>query len=183
MTRRLIRSKRRQGAQAGISIVEVLVAGAVMVIGFMGTMALILTAIASSNRNKLDSTGAMLGQAVLEQLSSTLVGPGATNINDCIGPHTINTGGAAFPGLGARMSGANIDFSEAAPPDGYHMDFRVCGADNSTATYDVRWNIRTVSGGTALVTVGVKMRGATGNLKYFALPVTVRTYVENEFVP
>jgi len=59
------------------------------------------------------------------------------------------------------------------------MNYAVCNVGSQT-TYDVRWNVQSVTANTYLITVGVKMKGSTNKgSKFFALPVTLRTYVSN----
>ncbi len=176
--RAISKGNRGKDAQAGISMIELLIAGAVMVVGFMAVMLLVLTAIASNNRNRLDSTATMLGQSVIEDINATLISAtGSKAVTDCAGTsHTIN----AAPDEGAALSGADIDFSQTSPPANYHMNFAVCGVGGTMTTYDVRWHIKTLTTQSFLVTVGVKMKGAGTNLRYFALPVTLRTYVASK---
>lgn len=172
---KFVRRKTQKNAEAGLTMLELMVAGVVVIVGFMAALGLVLTAIASNNRNRMDSTGTMLAQAVVENVSSVLVGSGSYNLTDCAGnTWTINTalGGAA-------LSGTQIDFTQSAVPANYYMNYVVCNA-NSQSTYDVRWNIQNVTTNTYLITVGVKMKGSTinGN-KFFAFPVNLRTYVAN----
>lgn len=163
----------RRARQQGISMIELLVAGLVMTVGFLGLMVLITTAIATNNRNRLDSTGTMLAQAAMEQIKSTIVGSGTSTLSDCAGnTWTINT----VVG-GATLSGGTIDYSVAQVTN-YSMNYVVCNGTQQT-TYDVRWAIQTV-GASYLVTVGSKMKNQGSNLKYFALPVTLRAYLGNE---
>jgi len=159
-------------------MLEVLFGAIVMAIGFMGLIGLVTAAIASNNRNKLDSTGTMLTQAVVEQINSTIVGTGTATITDCNGT-TFNIATAVG---GAALTGANIDFSEASPPTNYHMDFAVCPVAQANH-YDVRWNVQQMvnvaqpSGNVYLITVGARLRGSgAGGNKFFAFPVTLRTY-------
>ena len=187
-------SKGARSSQAGFSLIEVLFAGGILVIGFMGLMALMLTAIATNNRNKMDSSGTMLAATVLEQIHSTLIGSGNTSISDCNGvPWPISTDSDAPPGAGALLSGANVDYTEATPPSGYHMNFAVGGGGSGLcsgpmkATYDVRWNIQALPGpaNTYLVTVSAKALGASvgsggataAGGQLFALPVTLRSFM------
>jgi Tfp pilus assembly protein PilV len=165
--------KFRRNPEAGMTMLEVLIAGVVMTIGFMGLIGLVVTAIASNNRNKLDSTGTMLTQAVIEQVNSTIVGIGTATLSDCAG----NTWNIATAVGGANLTGANIDFTQSSVPSNYSMNFVVCNVGQNSQ-YDVRWNIQQISSETYLVTVGARLlkSGAGGN-KYFALPVTLRTYV------
>jgi len=148
----------------------------VMTIGFMGLIGLVATAIASNNRNKLDSTATMLTQAVVEQVNSTIVGTGTASLSDCTGT-SWNIATAAG---GAALSGANIDFTQTSVPADYSMTFAVCPVAQQTK-YDVRWNIQRITSETYLVTVGARMLGTgRGGTKYFALPVTLRTYVTQQ---
>lgn len=165
----------RNNGEAGISLIELMVAAFVIVVGFTGALALVLTAIASNNRNRMDSTATMLAQAVVENISSVIVGSGADSLTDCAGNNwTINTAIG-----GATLSGSQIDFTQSSPPSNYYMNYVVCNVGSQT-TYDVRWNVQTVSSNTYMITVGVKQRNSntTAN-RFFALPVSLRSYVAN----
>lgn len=173
-----VRRKKRKSNEDGMTMIEVLIASIVMVVGFMATLVLVLTAIASNNRNRMDSTSTLIAQAVVENISSVLVGSGVDNITDCAGNSlTINTAVG-----GATVSGSQIDFSQSVgsiSPSDHQMYYAVCNV-NAQATYDVRWNIAAVSSNTYKVTVGVKLRGqGNGATKFFALPVNLQTYVSN----
>lgn len=173
--RKFVRYRSRKNSEAGITMLELMIAAAVVLVGFLGTLGLVLTAIASNNRNRMDSTGTMLAQAVVENISSVIVGSGTDTLTDCAGnTWTINTAVG-----GATVSGSQIDFTQSGPPSNYYMNYVVCNVGNQ-ATYDVRWNVQTVTANTYIVTVGVKKKGSTnsGN-KYFAFPVNLRTYVAN----
>lgn len=187
--KRLVRKTTRRNPEAGITLIEVLVAGVVLVVGFMALFGLLITAIASNNRNKLDSTGTMLAQAVVENISSVLVSPGINSLTaDCTGNKCLykmtdcngtiwNIDGAVG---GVALSGSQIDFSQATPPENYYMDYVVCNADVQTK-YDVRWNVQAVRGTTYLITVGVKKKNQTQDGgRDFALPVTLRMLVADQ---
>jgi type IV pilus assembly protein PilV len=175
----------RRTRQAGLSMVELLVAMMVLAVGMMGSMILVRTAIVNNNRNKMDTTATALAQMVLEQINSRPVTT-VTNItiNDCAGvARTINPNGAASPGAGATLltsgfNSGNIDFSQdiTAVPVGYGMQYVTCGPANQQVTYDVRWNITNMTGFTRLVTVSARKQIATntGALPFFAVPVTLR---------
>jgi Tfp pilus assembly protein PilV len=165
--------KHRRNPQAGLTMLEVLFAAVVLTIGFMGLIGLVATAIASNNRNKLDSTGTMLTQAVVEQINSTIVGSGTATLSDCAG-NTWNIGTAIG---GAALSGANMDFTQSLVPTSYKMNYVVCNGSQQTK-YDVRWRVQQISSDNYLVTVGARMMGSgNGGNRYFALPVTLRTFV------
>ena len=174
--------------QAGMSLIELMIAMTVLVVGMLALITLVTTAISSNNRNKLDTTGTMLAQTVLEGIAAQPATAGATfNLWDCnpagSTKFTIATAGAASPGAGANViaSTGNIDFntqSYAAVTANYKMLYVTCGVSGAQATYDVRWNVRTLTTFTKLVTVsalqlGVSTTGA--NLPFFSPPITLRT--------
>jgi hypothetical protein len=170
--RKFCSRKKRRNPEAGLTMLEVLFGAVVMAIGFIGLIGLVTAAIASNNRNKLDSTSTMLTQAVVEQINSTIVGTGTASITDCNNT-TFNIASAVG---GAALSGANIDFSQTTVPTGYSMNFAVCPVAQANH-YDVRWNVQQVSSDVYLITVGARFQGqGAGGTKYFALPVNLRTY-------
>jgi prepilin-type N-terminal cleavage/methylation domain-containing protein len=180
-------------AQAGFSLIELMIAMIVLVVGMMAIMVMISTAISSNNRNKLDTTATALSQMVAETVASQSIVIGTPiTVRDCNpaaagGPQiwTIATVGAADPGNGANLdANGNIDFTQtyAAVPANYKMRFVTCGSGGRQATYEVRWNVRTISAFSKMVTVSARLSrtapggGAPGDqLQYFAPPVTLRT--------
>src|SRR2546426_11452185 len=110
-----IRKKTRINSQAGISMIELMMASTIMVIGSLGMIGLIVGSIATNNRNKLDSTQTMLAASVLEQINSTIIGVGSSNLIDCGGTNwDIDTA----PG-GASLSASTTDLVRAGRPPGY----------------------------------------------------------------
>src|SRR5216117_3303187 len=98
----------KTNSQSGITMVETLMAAFILVVGSLSMVGLIVKSIATNNRNKLDSTQMMLATSIAEQINSTIIGSGTSNLTDCGNvTHTIDTA----PG-GANLSGANINFTE-----------------------------------------------------------------------
>jgi Tfp pilus assembly protein PilV len=178
---RIIRRKRQLRPDAGITMIETLMAAGILVIGSVGMLGLIVTAIATNNRNKMDSTQTMLSEAILEQITSTFggtsVGPGTSSLTDCAGNNwTIDTtvsGGSS----GSPLSGANIDFTQAQVTN-WSMNYVVsspCPSGAVQGTYDVRWHLDQIgTTQTYLITVGARFRGRGEGNEYFSLPVTLR---------
>jgi len=176
--------------QSGMSLIELMIAMVVRVVGRLALMTLVTTAISSNNRNKLDTTGTMLAQTVLEGIAAQPASAGITfNMPDCnpAGSTTwlIATAGPATIGnsLGADVvaSTGNIDFnlqSYAAVTANYKMLYVTCGVSGTQATYDVRWNVRTLTNFTKLITVSARQLGVSttgANLPFFSPPITLRT--------
>src|SRR5207247_833304 len=81
-----------RNSQAGMTMIETLLASAILVIGSIGMLSLIVSAIATNNRNRMDSTQTMLATSMLEQIHSTFNGTGTSVLQDCAGTSwTIDT--------------------------------------------------------------------------------------------
>jgi prepilin-type N-terminal cleavage/methylation domain-containing protein len=168
-----LRAKKRK-TQRGMTLIELMLAMVVFTVGMGGVMVLFTTAIASNNRNKIDTGGTLVAQLALEQLVAVPANQAVTTtVTDCTGAvHTMNTASGG-PALAA---GGNINFT-IAPITGYRMLYVTCGGGGQQVTYDVRWNITRPSNFTKLVTVSARPTGAgqAGSGSFFALPTTLRT--------
>ena len=176
MRTKWIRRRQRLGGQDGITMIELLIAGVVMVVGFLGLMVLILTAIATNNRNKMDTNATLAAQMVFEEIRANISTGSAPPVTDCAGNSWAIGMGSATPGtsVGATLSGSDIDFSQSTVTN-YSMNYVICTANGTQSTYDVRWNIKTLTDGVSRVTVSAKpLAGPSNGSKYFALPVTLR---------
>jgi len=169
-----------RNSQAGMTMIETLLAGSILMIGSLGMLSLIVDAIATNNRNRMDSTQTMLATSILEQIHSTFNGTGTSELKDCAGTTwTIDTTIPNSGSSGAQLSGANIDYSQTSPPAGYYMNYVISTPCASTGTvqgtYDVRWHLDQVGTSKSyLVTVSAKLRGHGEGNKFFSLPVTLR---------
>ncbi len=171
---------------AGVTIIETLMAAAILVIGSLSLMGLIVGSIVSNNRNKIDSTQTMLAQAIVEHVNSNLIGDATSTITDCMGTdHEIDTyvGGA---NLNADESA--VDFTEDIAADSsknnYHMDYEIrnpCSSSGALqATYDIRWSVRQITGtNTYILTVSAQMKNHGEGNRFFSLPVTLRVMSGN----
>jgi Tfp pilus assembly protein PilV len=186
---KMAKDKNLRRSQAGITLVETMMAGAILVIGSLSMIGLIIDSIATNNRNKIDSTQTMLTEAILEQIDSTFIGSGSTDLIDCAGnTWTVSTAVPVSGIAGAALSGPAIDFTQTSPPAGYFMNYVVNNPCTTTGilqgTYDVRWHIDAVgSGATAtssyLLTVSAKLKNHGEGNMFFSLPVTLRVMSGN----
>jgi Tfp pilus assembly protein PilV len=170
--------QRSFGPESGMTLIELSIAGFVLVFGMVSIMGLLILAIGNNGRSKVDSTATMLTQAVLEQISAKLAGGGPGSLTDnanCNG--TGNTWTIDYQsGAGAPLLGSKIDFTQGAIAN-YSMNYVDCN-NNIPMTYDVRWNVQNVgTNGTYLVTVGARPFGGLPTRFSFSLPVTMRAYV------
>jgi Tfp pilus assembly protein PilV len=175
--------------QRGMTIVELMIACVVLMVGMLGIAVLFSTAATATSHTKLDTGGTMVAKMVMEQLSAQ--DPNSTaaiSLVDCGGTSwsMTTTPGASPSGAGASLDSSassitygGIDFTQAAV-NGYSMNYQDCGTNGQVTTYDVRWNVMTVSsiGGityTRMITVAARQKGNSNRGSYFAIPVTLRT--------
>jgi prepilin-type N-terminal cleavage/methylation domain-containing protein len=179
--------------QRGMTLIELMIAMVVLAVGLGGITSLLIIAIGTNNRNSKDTTATMLAQLVIEEIGSQDPNSGilAIPITDCAG-NTFNiavTGGAAPGGAGAALvtSAASPNYGSikqsqtvGAIPAGYQMSYVACSAaGGSRTTYDVRWNVMTVTATqTRLITASARQLNSSSSLlggPIFALPVNLRS--------
>ena len=178
--RRLLRRR----AQAGSTLIELMMACLILLVGFTGGLALILVSIKNDSRDKTDSTATILSQMVTEMVASVPANASTSvTITDCnpttsSASHTISTTGSTS-GSGAPLtSGGQIDFTQSTV-SGYSMTFYSCQASTGDrqALYDVRWNVKTLSTYAKLVTVAARSSDTSTDANQFAVPLTLKTIV------
>lgn len=169
---------------AGMSMLELVVGMAVLAVGMTAVTGLFHTSILNNSRAKVDTSATMLAQTVLEKIAAQPANQTATiSFTDCGGTPTtwvMATAGAAAPGAGANLDSSSgaLDFTQsyASVPTSYKMLFAGCGAGGRQITFDVRWNVQTVTANTRLITVAARPWGATSNQpNQFVQPITLRT--------
>jgi len=172
LTNRIRKNPRRR--QRGMTLIELMIAMVVLLVGVMGSMALIAYAIGANSRSKQQSNSTAVAQMVSEKISSQkAVLSGNLTLTDCAGnSSTLYTSA----GGGSLSSTGDVDFTQAAVT-GYQLYFTDCGTNGRQVTYDVRWNITQPTEYTKLVIVSAKMKNAGTDSKVFSMPVTIRTLV------
>ena len=171
-------------SQTGFTLLELLLAGVVMLVGLSGGLLLVLMAISSNQRNNLDSSGTILAQMTMEMIASVPANSNSSvSVVDCnpttsSATHTLSTLGSSS-GSGAPLtSGGAIDFTQAQV-NGYSMLYYSCQASTGDRQilFDIRWNIKTLTTNTKLVIVAAQRTGANNNAVLFAVPVSLKTIV------
>lgn len=168
---------------AGFTIIEMLIASVILIVGLLAGMALILTAMASDSRSKNDTSATVLAQMTIETIAAVSANATTTmTIVDCnpttsSASHSISTTGSSS-GSGAPLSGGNIDFTQAKV-NGYAMTYYGCQSSTSDRqmTYDVRWNIKTLTTNTKLVTVSARPVVSVTGGKFLSVPVNLKMIV------
>ena len=171
-------------AQAGSTLIELMMACLILLVGFTGGLALILISIKNDSRDKTDSTATILSQMVTEMVASVPANSSSSvTITDCnpttsSASHTVSTTGSSS-GSGAPLTaGGQIDFTQSTV-SGYSMTFYSCQASTGDrqTLYDVRWNIKTLSTYAKLVTVAARSSDTSTDANLFAVPLTLKTIV------
>jgi prepilin-type N-terminal cleavage/methylation domain-containing protein len=199
---KLSQRRKQRGGSKGFSLIELLIAMLVLTVGLLGGMIVIVTAIASNARARLDSTAVALAQSTMDRivaLSAAAV-PQTTSITDCTGkvwPISTSGGGAPLVDISGIPDGKQmIDFTQ--PPitvlgggsGDYQMLYTLCatgstdgGVLGTPQVYDVRWNVSDIpnsssAGSAQLVQVAAKYVGEVGNgalqSQFFTMPITLR---------
>jgi prepilin-type N-terminal cleavage/methylation domain-containing protein len=161
----------------GFSLIELMVAMAVLAVGLLGGIAVIAVASANNGRSKLHSTASTLAQSTMEKIVAipqSAAGTAAeTLVTDCTGnTFTIETAQGGSPLITAGAFSGSIDFSQ--PPVGnYSMVYSMCSPGTNSG-FDVRWRVDAgPTPSTQLVTVSAKPIFTAGTAQ-LTLPYTLR---------
>lgn len=176
---------RRLAKDKGFSLLELLIAMSVLAVGLLALMSLIMTAVATNSRNRVDTGGTFVAQQFMEAIQNQ---PGGSEvvITDCT-PTSITVataGGSPGNSVGANLTSdyTAIDFTQSATAitAKYHATYTTCGTGGKMTTYDVRWNVRTIDANSRLVTVAARHdlsnNGKSGGV-YYQPPVNLRSVV------
>ena len=173
------RRKKTVRKEDGMSLVELMIAMVVLLVGLVGSLALVATSVGNNGRSRQQGNSTIVAQLVTEKISSVraTLSP-VLQISDCTTAPAQNVNTAA--GGSAINAQGDIDFT-VAPLAGYQMLYTDCGSNGRQFTYDVRWNITQPTANTKiLVITAQKVNVNVGNrwdLKNVSFPVTIRTVI------
>ena len=163
----------------GFSLIELMIAMAVLAVGILGGIVVIAVATANDGRSKLHTTAAAMAQSTMERIiaiPAKAVGTAAqTKITDCAGnSFTIETAPGGSPLITSGAFAGSVDFTQAPQPN-YSMSYVMCSA-GANVPYDIRWRIDAgPTPATQLVTVSAKPAVTNGAAAaQFTLPSTLR---------
>jgi type II secretory pathway pseudopilin PulG len=173
--------------ERGATLIELMIGMLVLATGLGALTTLVVGSMLTDNRNSKDTSGTLLAQKVIEELSAQNTNSTvAVTLTDCVGNVWVipATQGTAFPGQGAALQNnpasfayGGIDFTQGvgAVPAGFSMQYVDCDPNGGQTTYDVRWNVMSINANsTRLVTASARQLGSSGSGLVFAVPITLR---------
>ena len=172
---------KRRSSDKGFSIVEMMLATVILLVGLVAIAQLVPASILLNYRNRTDSSALVFAQRLLDQFSDqplTAVSFTDTPSNPCASGCSL--GDPALPNTvqGSLLiaNQALIDFNQATVAN-YSFTY-LDPTDSSGTMYDVRWAVILTGDGTKVYSkrfiIGIRQQGGSG---YF-LPVTLDTLVE-----
>jgi len=132
-----------RAGQGGFSILEMLIASAIMMVGIISVVQLVPASLQLNASNRLDTLATVIAQRELDQMLSQPLDPTKPTFTDKDG-RVISLGGAGSPGAPVIMQGqtAQIDFT-AAPVPGFSIPAYSDPNDptGTGATFELRWAV------------------------------------------
>jgi prepilin-type N-terminal cleavage/methylation domain-containing protein len=171
----------RENKQSGFTLMEVLVATVVLLIGLVAVAQLVPVAVTANNSNRRDSTASVIAQRELAQfvqLPLTFAGP----LTDALG-NVCNLGDPTQPGVtvGSPIvviaNRPTISFT-AGKVAGYNFTSPVDPEDPYGAQYDVRWAVITAGNGTTASSRRFILGARQINARSYVLPLTLDAMVQ-----
>ncbi|MGC2464588.1 MAG: prepilin-type N-terminal cleavage/methylation domain-containing protein [Candidatus Acidiferrum sp.] len=174
---------KRRNSQRGFTLVEVLMAIVILLVGIVAVAQLVPASISSNSANRNDSTSLVFAQREMDQflrqpLNMSISPPSfidslgfSCNLGDPTQPNVV----VGSPTL-VNYDQVIIDFS-GSPVAGYSFSYQDPN-DPAGVRYDVRWAVITVTSNSKVTSkrfiLGVRRQGGNGVYK----PVTLDTILE-----
>lgn len=159
--------------QSGFSILEMLLASVILMVGIVSVVQLVPTSLQLNASNRFDTLATVIAQRELDQMVSQPLT--VDSFTDAAG-QAISLGGANLPGspLIQDFSGAEqIDFS-ADPVSGFSITNY---ADVSGAIFDVRWAVIPQTAGGKVISRRIIIGVRQVNANQISVPATLDTWI------
>ena len=160
--------------QRGMTLIELMIAMVVLLVGMVGSLALVSISVGGNGRNRQQSNSTVISQMLAEKISSVKASSSPTlTVTDCTGAaYSVNTAA----GGGALNTNGDVDFTQAQVAN-YSMNYTACGTSGRQMTYDVRWTVQQTTPYVKFITVTTRLLNAGNDLKIYSPVVTIRTMV------
>jgi len=166
-------------APNGFSVLEMILASAVLMVGVISVVQLVPASLNSSIGNRLDTVATVVAQRELDQMLSQPLNVNTFVDND---RQTVRLGGAGAPGAPVAMNGgyATIQFAASLPPTGFYKSYTDLN-DPTGPSFDLRWAVfPQVSNGVVVgrrIIIGCRRTNDGGN-QQLLLPVILDSSVQ-----
>lgn len=165
--------------QKGFSILEMILASAILMVGIVSVVQLVPASLKSSVGNRLDTMATVVCQRELDQMLSQPL-----NVDTFVDNNgqTISLGGPGSPGAPVLMSGnvVEIHFAAFLPPTGFYANY-TDPADPTGSTFELRWAVfPQTSNGVVVskrIVIGCR-RSKNSGYEQLLLPVTLDSSVQ-----
>ena len=171
--------------QDGFSVLEMIVASAILMVGIVSVVQLVPASLKNSVGNRMDTMATVVAQRELDQMLSQ---PLTANTFRDMDGNIISLGGAGSPGAAVVMSGqsAIIDFSADPPATGFYLPSYVAPQDLSGPSFELRWAVFSQPSNGPVVSrriiIGCRRNQNVVGGQLF-LPVTLDSSVQKGSVP
>ena len=165
--------------QNGFSILEMILATAILMVGIVSVVQLVPASLKSSVGNRLDTMATVVCQRELDQMLSQPLS--ASSFQDQ--GQTISLAGAGSPGASVLMSGQSVvvDFSPGAtPPAGFSATMLADPNNLNSPSFELRWAVFPLTNGAVAgrrIVIGCR-RANSGGDQQLLLPVTLDSSVQ-----
>ena len=167
--------------QNGFSVLEMILASAILMVGIISVVQLVPASLNSSVGNRLDTVATVVCQRELDQMLSQPLNVD-TFQDDQQSQTTIRLGGTGAPGASVLMSGQSVvvDFSPGTtPPAGFSATYT--DPNDLTSSFELRWAVFPVINNGVVVSrriiIGCRRTQSLGNAQLL-LPVTLDSSVQ-----
>jgi type II secretory pathway pseudopilin PulG len=141
------RGRVTRGGQRGMSLLEMVLASAILMVGILSVVQLVPATLQTDLRNRLDTMATVIAQRELDQMLAQPLNLSPPAFTDIYG-NNVSLGGAGSPGAPVKMYGSTpiIDFSvdASAVPAGFiipsYQDPNDPNFPNG-ATFELRWAV------------------------------------------
>ena len=174
------RAENRSVRQSGFSILEMVLASAILMVGILSVVQLVPVSLQLNANNRMDTMATAIAQRELDQmLTQPLTVNGFADKDGSAANFTVSLGGAGSPGASVLMDGqsAIIDFSPGAgtPPDGFYNPVYT---DTSGATFELRWAVFPEMNNGTVVSRRIIIGCKRTNSNQTVFPVTLDSWVQ-----
>ena len=160
----------------GFSILEMLIASAILMVGIISVVQLVPASLQTNVNNRLDTMATVIAQRELDQILSQPLTVDAFVDKD---NNVVSLGGAGSPGAPLIMDGqtVKIDFT-VDPVAGFSIPNYVDPNDPTGATFELRWAVIPETSGGLVISRRIVIGCRRTNSTQLQFPVSLDSWVQ-----